>query len=269
MLTLAQASARRPRQQLSLRQEYEEFILQRIEEFKDRLSRQELLAIADDAVRELEVGPEGQLVLTEVLVLEHVDRLIIRRLKLPTYRRWRERHLKLRRAQQSPTHWGLDPETPVKDLALCLEEADLALVLGAGAGPAGLFLAAHGAMVLLIDQELAAVEAVETRAAAEGIGPKFQALVVNLGTWFPEANPSLVVVDLPTASNLDVGTRAQVLDTVKGRTARGGLHCVLSPEPHGEAGVLAPDALRGHYRDWKIERGQRRDRPGWLLAQKP
>jgi len=77
----------------SLKQEYEEFLLQRIEEFKDQLARDELLAIADEAVRELEMGPEDQLVLTEVLVLEHVDRLITRRLNLPSYRRWRDRHV--------------------------------------------------------------------------------------------------------------------------------------------------------------------------------
>ncbi|HXV85149.1 MAG TPA: hypothetical protein VD793_00540, partial [Gemmatimonadales bacterium] len=118
----------------SLKQEYEEFILQRIEEFKDQLSRSELLAIADEAVRELETGSDDQLVLTEVLVLEHVDRLIIRRLHLPTYRRWREKHLRLRRAQRQPTHWGLDPDTPLSRLAATGPEAT-ALVIGGGAAP--------------------------------------------------------------------------------------------------------------------------------------
>jgi hypothetical protein len=42
-------------------------VLQRIEEYKEQLSRTELLAIADEAVRELEVSAEEQLVLTEVL----------------------------------------------------------------------------------------------------------------------------------------------------------------------------------------------------------
>ncbi|KPJ87466.1 MAG: hypothetical protein AMS18_14565, partial [Gemmatimonas sp. SG8_17] len=98
--------------QQSLRQEYEEFVLQRIEEYKEQLSRTELLAVADEAVRELEVSAEEQLVLTEVLVLEHVDRLIIRRLRLPTFRRWRERHLELRESQQNHEQWDLDPGTP-------------------------------------------------------------------------------------------------------------------------------------------------------------
>ncbi len=62
MLTAPQPRRQRARQQVSLRQEYGEFILQRIEEFKQQISREELLAIADEAVRELEVGPEEQLV---------------------------------------------------------------------------------------------------------------------------------------------------------------------------------------------------------------
>ncbi len=74
----------------SLRREYEEFILQRIEEYKEQLSRSELLSLGDDAVRELDAGPEGQLVMTEVLLLDHVDRIIKRRLRLPAFRLWRE-----------------------------------------------------------------------------------------------------------------------------------------------------------------------------------
>ncbi len=100
MLTSPRRERSRARQPQSLKQEYEEFILQRIEEFKNGLSRQELLGIADEAVRELEA--EDQFLLTELLMLEQVDRLIMRRLKLPPYRKWRERHLKLRRAPFAP-----------------------------------------------------------------------------------------------------------------------------------------------------------------------
>src|SRR5437667_10430098 len=71
--------ARRPPR--SLKQEYQEFLLQRIEEYKNRLSRAELLEIGDEAVRELEESSAGQYLLTEVLLLEHVDRIIARRLR--------------------------------------------------------------------------------------------------------------------------------------------------------------------------------------------
>ena len=140
----------------SQRRQYEEFVEQKIEEYKDHLSRPELLGIADDAVRELELSTADQLVLTEVLMLDHVDRLIRKRLRLPTFRRWRERHRRLRQAQQEPTHWGIDVDSPLRELALCMEDGDSALVVGTGIAPCGYLLAAYESHVVLIDQDLAA-----------------------------------------------------------------------------------------------------------------
>jgi len=60
-----------------------------MESFKDSLSRDELLGIADEAVRELEARAPSDFPITELLVLEAVDRLIFRRLRLPAYAEWR------------------------------------------------------------------------------------------------------------------------------------------------------------------------------------
>jgi hypothetical protein len=268
MLTSPRKEKRRPRSPQSLKQDYEEFILQRIEEFKNGLSRHQLMSIADEAVRELET--EDQFLLTEMLMLEQVDRLIMRRLKLPPYRKWRERHLKLRKAQQEPTHWGLEPETPFADLAGRLDESDLALLLGTGATPAALYLAALDTSVLLIDQDLAGVEAAENKAAAEGIASRFQAMVVSLGTWLPDAVPALVVLDAVTMAGLDAGKRVHLIETLKERTVVGGIHCILPAEARGGIIPLAPDALQAHYNGWMVERSRRSDnRARWFLATKP
>jgi len=124
-------TARRPPR--SLKQEYQEFLLQRIEEYKNALTREELLEIGDEAVRELEESAAGQYLLTEVLLLEHVDRIIARRLRLPSFPRWRQKHRALRAAQRAPTHWGLEPEGPLVSAVRRLEPGDLALVVGAAA----------------------------------------------------------------------------------------------------------------------------------------
>lgn len=253
----------------SLKQEYEEFILQRIEEFKDQLSRGELLAIADEAVQELELGTEDQLVLTEVLVLEHVDRLIMRRLHLPSYRRWRDHHVRLRKAQREPTHWGLDAGTPLEHLAAQLDEGDLALVIGSGVASAGLFLAALEVEVLLIDPTLTAVEAAEHRAAAEALASRFQALVVSLDTWFPDVTPALAVLDPLVLGALEPTVRHAILETVKGQTVRGGTHLVLPSEPPVGVTPLAPEALQTYYGGWPIERARRGAAARWFLARKP
>jgi len=120
----------------SLKQEYEEFMLQRIEEYKNTLTREELLEIGDEAVRELEANAGAQYLLTEVLLLEHVDRVIARRLRLPTFPRWRQRHRTLRLSQREPTHWGLEHDGPLVGLVRRLEPGDLVLVVGATALPA-------------------------------------------------------------------------------------------------------------------------------------
>ena len=199
----------------------------RIEEYKEQLSREKLLAVADEAVRELDLASQEQLVLTEVLVLEHVDRLIIRRLNLPTFRKWRHQHVKIRQAQRDPTHWGLDPGGPIGDLAARLDESDAALVLGKGAIPAAHLLAAFEWRVLFIDPTLATVEAAETMAASEGLASRIQALVVHLGHWFPDIAPTLVVLDPKALNDLHPPTRVRVLDTFKQMTSSGGIHCFL------------------------------------------
>src|SRR5207249_2475180 len=89
-------------------------------------------AIAD----QVEESSAGQYLLTEVLLLEHVDRIIARRLRLPAFPRWRLKHRALRAAQREPTHWGLEPDGPLVRCASRLEPGDVALVMGAAALPA-------------------------------------------------------------------------------------------------------------------------------------
>src|SRR5213592_4521729 len=138
----------------SLKQEYQEFLLQRIEEYKNALTREQLMEIGDEAVRELEESAAGQYLLTEVLLLEHVDRIIVRRLRLPTFPRWRQKHRALRAAQRAPTHWGLEADGPLVSSVRRLEPGDVGVVIGAAALPVALFIAAHDAEVFLLDQDL-------------------------------------------------------------------------------------------------------------------
>jgi len=265
--TPSQRSARV--RQLSLRQEYEEYVLQRIEEYKDHLTRAQLLQIADEAVREIEIEAEEQLVLTEVLVLEHVDRLIKRRLRLPAFRRWRDGYLRLRTSQWDPLHWGLGAQTPLVDLAQRLEDSDLALVLGGGALSAGLFLAACDWPVLLIDQHLEIVEDAEARAAHEVLSHRFRALVTSFGGWFPDAAPTLAVIDPVALTAVDALIRDRVLEALKRRTRSGGAHVVLPNKPPDASISLVREALLVSYADWGAHHQHCERAPGWFVAFKP
>jgi len=70
------------------RQQYLAWVEDQIEDYKCSLTRDDLLSLADIAVQGLLAAPDGQYALTEILVCDAVDRIIFRRLKLPTYRRW-------------------------------------------------------------------------------------------------------------------------------------------------------------------------------------
>ena len=124
--------------------------------------------------------------LTEVLMLESVDRLIMKRLSLRPYRRWRQQFIKLRAAQRMPTHWGLEPHCPLAPLLPRLEPEDTALVVGTEAAPTTYLLAAYDAAVTFIAADLGCVERVESRMAAEALASLFESYVTQLDQALPE-----------------------------------------------------------------------------------
>ncbi|MGH6691954.1 MAG: hypothetical protein ACREF4_14895 [Gammaproteobacteria bacterium] len=258
---------RRPEQ--SLRQEYHEFLLQRIEEYKSGLGRQQILAIGDEAVRELEASSDSQYLLTEVLLLEHVDRIISRRLRLPSFPRWKRTHRALREAQRQPTHWGLDPDGLLVDYALRLEPGDGVAVLGSRWLPAALFIAAHDFDVMLLDQDLGAVEAAEQRAVTERLASRFDALVVQFGGWFPELLPTLAIVDPAALAATPPRQRAAALAALQTRTRPGGVHLILPAVETKQVIPIAPESLQRQYAGWQIVRRPKRQRGGGFAAVKP
>lgn len=72
----------------SLRRAYVDWVEAQIEEYKDRIPRTRLLELADEVIRELQVAPDGQYQLTEMLLCHAIDRRLFRMLRLPGYRAW-------------------------------------------------------------------------------------------------------------------------------------------------------------------------------------
>jgi len=249
MLTLEQARQhRRRRPPPSLKQQYQEFVMQRVEWFKNTMSREELMGLGDEAVSEMQATIEGQFMLTEVVMLDQVDRLIMKRLKLRSYAKWRQQYLTLRAAQREPMHWGVDPGSPVARILPRLEPGDSALVLGTGAEPA-----AHDVAVTFVAGDLGTVERVESRIASESLGSQFQAYVVQRGGCLAAfvAPVNLVVLDASEIAPLDPESRRTVVEQLHALTEPLGVHALLPTRG------LAPHALRSLYSGWEEEDGER------------
>jgi hypothetical protein len=274
--TEIRGAQRRRRSPYSDKQHYQEYILQRIEGFKNSIGRDELMRLGDEAASELQATSEGQFVLTEVLMLETVDRLIMKRLALRPYRRWREQFRKLREAQRTPVHWGWDGGCALARLLPRVEANDLALVIGAGAEPATYLLAAHDARVTFVACDVGCVERVESRMAAEALASLFEGFVAPLGPTLPGFLEGLerldiLVLDPNTLAGFKPHARAALLSDLQRRSRPGGVHVVL-----GGSGALSPDSIRGLYEGWTVEEEPTRRkraggarRPDGLLLAKP
>ncbi len=270
MLSAAEVrhSQRRRRSPYSDRQHYEEYILQRIEGYKNSIGRDELLRLGDEAASELAATAEGQFVLTEVLMLESVDRLIMKRLSLRPYRKWRQQFIRLRAAQRTPTHWGLEPHYPLSSLLPRLEPEDAALVVGTEGEPTTYLLAAHDAAVTFVASDLGCVERVESRMAAEALASLFESYVAQLDQGLPDflgflEGLDIVVLDPSALLDLSGAERAVLIHDLQNRSRPGGVHVLLPTCTR-----IAPDSLRSLYTGWaKEDDPKRRRRAGSRRAE--
>jgi len=273
MLTAGQALRvdRRRRPRSSTKRQYDEYILQKIEAFKNSLSRDQLLLLGDEANRELQDAAEGQFLLTEILMLDSVDDLIKRRLKLKPYKKWKSWIKDLRDAQREPTHWGLEPECPVAALLRRVEPQDEAVVVGGSADGAAFLLAAHDVQVTFLAADLGSVDRVESRVEDESLVVPILATVVDFELWCPPLPEAIAitVVDAAEVGELEAVIRAGLIAALQVRTCQAGVHVLLP----GRGGMV-PEALLHHYDGWiREEVGKPRRRgsrsAGIVLAKPP
>ncbi|HET7042313.1 MAG TPA: hypothetical protein VFI13_09850 [Gemmatimonadales bacterium] len=272
MLTAAEVAGRRARRRapISLQQQYQQYIMQRIEAYKHSLSRSELMTLAAESTAEMVASLEGQLVLTEVLVLESVDRLIAKRLKLPSYKRWRTHFQSIRESQREPTRWGMSAHHPVSRLLPRLEPGDRAVLVGTGCGAAACLLAAHDVEVTFLADDLSRVEALELQLASEALGASVECYVALFGNgWLPtlDGPAHLVVIDADALRALTPPEREWLVSALQSATAGGGAHAILAGDSSPASTLLA------HYDGWMREHqsARRRSTVGSndLLLEKP
>ena len=237
----------------SLKHEYELFVEREIENYKDSVPRSVLLSIGDEAVRAMAAQPQFEL--TELVLVEEVDRIIRQRLRIPTYATWRRRRLRMLEQYRRPEHWGLAPSAPLVRAIRPAAEAHVLVTGMARVEETALYLAAHGCEVTAVEQEEDVVERVLTAASAVGLMARVHGCVVDLGHYCPDVPLTAVVCSPAAFDGLSLEERTRVIGVLQSATRDGGVHLVETIVA-GQASVTI-DELRASYRGWDIsvERG--------------
>lgn len=237
----------------SLKAQYQEYVEQEIENYKESIPRHALLAIGDEAARAIAAGQ--QMALTELLLCEEVDRIIFRRLALPSYRTWCRRQQKLHAEQRKPERWGLPPDDPVVRAVHPMADGCVLLAGGMVEGPA-LYLAANGCEVTALDREGSAVERVLDAAEQAGLSTRIHAEVGDLRSWVPAQPLTAVLCTSSAFAGLSRTERARAIEVLQSATLDGGVHLVRTIVAGRQAVSL--EELRSRYAGWdvSVERGE-------------
>jgi hypothetical protein len=246
----------------SLQHEYERYVEQEIEAYKESVPRSVLLGIGDEAVAAL--ARDEQFTLTELIVWEEVDRIIARRLRLPSATTWRRRRLKAIEELRRPERWGMSAKHPlvqgVKDAA-----DGVALVAGDVDESPTLYLAANGCRVTAIDDEPEAVDRVMHAALRAGLTERIDARVGGLESWSPDAPLFAVIVSDAALATLTIEERHRVLETLQRATVDGGVHLVQVLAGRERESL---DELRECYHGWTVQIDNNGSTTSALLATK-
>ena len=209
----------------SLKHDYDLYVENEIEAYKDSISRTALLKIGDEAVASLQ--SQTQFTLSELLLVDEVDRIIRKRLRIPSYATWRKKEIARRKELEDfrrPERWGVRP-----DSALAREVHPPAdsrvLVAGPSATGAALYLAAQGCSVTALSPESDGEVPLGPEEAALFLG-RVDKIPGSLTDWSPGEPLSAVVCTPAAFAGLTAAQRARVLEVLQSATRDGGIHLV-------------------------------------------
>ena len=250
----------------SLKHEYELFVEQEIENYKESVPRSVLLSIGDEAVAELSAAT--QFALTELLLCEEVDRIIVKRLRLPSFDTWRRRRLKLISELRRPEHWGLRPDDMLVR-ALPPSPEGRVLVAGALDEVSALYLAANGCDVTTLTAEVGAHERVIQAAIGAGLAGRVHSHIGDLSSWTPVTQLDAVIVNPTALDGFSVAERERVIQILQTATMDGGVHLVQTVAATGKTnGAISVEELRTRYRGWTVSVEHADGRSRTFLARK-
>jgi hypothetical protein len=233
----------------SLKHEYELYLDHEIEDYKESVPRTVLLSIGDEAVRSLE--EQQQFALTELLLCDAVDKIILKRLRLLSYAAWRKRRIKILIEQRRPEHWGLTQNDAVVRAVNTVGSDTRVLLAGVAAESPALYLAAHGCDVTTLSEQPDAVERVLHAAERAGLGDRVHATVEPLNGFTPDAPLSAVIFTPAAFRGLSAAERSRVIQVLQSATSDGGVHLVQTIAA-GKRAPVSLDELKRRYRGWNV-----------------
>ncbi|HEX9221161.1 MAG TPA: hypothetical protein VF858_11795 [Gemmatimonadaceae bacterium] len=231
----------------SLKHEYELYVENEIENYKESVSRSAILKIGDEAAASLRAGE--QFAMDELLLWAEVDRIIRKRLRIPGYDTWRRKRLKLLEEYRRPEHWGIRADGVLAREVHPPAESNV-LVAGGDIDRTALYLAAHGCEVTAVDRELNSLERVMNAAHAAGLADRIQSYVADITDWSPDVPLGAVVCTPDAFTGLTAAERGRAFELLQGATREGGVHLV-GTIVRGQRG-LSVSELRRQYRGWSI-----------------
>ena len=246
----------------SLKHEYELYVEREIENYKESVPRSVLLSIGDDAVRAL--AAQQQFALTELLLVDEVDKIIFKRLRLPAYATWRKKRVRLLEELRRPEHWGLRADDIVVRAAQSVGASSRVLVAGAQVETPALYLAANGCEVTALSDH-DAVQRVLDAAEEVGLAERVHASATALESWTPDHMLTAVIYSPAAFAGLGAGERARVIQVLQSATADGGVHLVQTIA-RGKRAPVSLDELQRRYRGWDVTVGE--GAPDSFLARK-
>jgi hypothetical protein len=231
----------------SLRYEYDLYVEQEIEHYKDSIPRTALLRIGDEAVTTMR--QQEQMLFDEILLWAEVDRIIRNRLRVPSFATWKRRRLRRLEEYRRPERWGLTDDAPLVSAIRARENAHV-LVAGARAEGPAIFLAANGCNVTAQNDDADLVDRVFQVAGEAGLISRLTPCIAALDHFqpAPDAPLAAVVCSSDALQRLSRLERARVIDVLKSATLDGGVHLVQTIVA-GQA-ALSLEELNSQYRGW-------------------
>ena len=234
----------------SLKHEYDLFVENEIDDYKDSISRTNLLKIGDEAVASLHAQP--QFAMNELLLCDEVDKIIRKRLRIPTYATWRKKELKRLKELDDfrrPERWGVRADS-VLAREVHLPAQARVLVAGSTAASTARYLAAQGCSVMAVDEAASGADSDLNPEEAALLAGRIDTITGGLLKWSPDQPLNAVVCTPAAFAGLSASQRHKVIAVLQSATRDGGVHLVDTIiAGHAEPSL---SELRKSYKGWTI-----------------